>query len=223
MDLANAGNDPSGSVPFAQRFSVLTPPGWEQLPLEGASGAWIDDLADAVLAGRPRDSVAGLRRSLKQSLSALAAQAAELDLISAFVALPQGDPPALIPATIVFARLPIPEGSDPIDLLVQLAMNDATATHVELDASVALRTVKDQSLRPESVVPDGTDLPDDVAAELATVRQAGIRYVVGVPGDKERWLVAELSVTVPAGPDGDVLITAFGELLDAVMRTLRWK
>ncbi|MFI9616970.1 hypothetical protein ACIHCM_35780 [Streptomyces sp. NPDC052023] len=119
------------------------------------------------------------------------------------------------------ARLPARSGSggsssktsDPAEVAVQLLAGDSATSSSEVDLSTG-EVDGAIAVRRERVAPADSKR----GVELASRR---VEYLLAVPADPSRWLVAAFS-TIGAGSPRDELADAMVEWFDALMTTFRW-
>lgn len=188
-------------------YQLMMPPGWVQIPLGGVEDAGTESAVDrAVATGFAkvgRDQAAPLRRTLRQELLALAADARRGGGLDLYLLV---ESPGELPvdAALVVTEVPAGPGgavADPAHLLADLGGRDATASVVELRfAGPALRLETRRASRQNDPFP----LPGP------SIR---IQYLVAVPGGGRQLL---LTFTTTTAPVADALVTLF----DAIAATL---
>jgi hypothetical protein len=197
-------------------YSIILPPGWVGIPLRDlkAQDAAVRKIVDKACASLPdnfpRDKVTPYRLEVERRLRRGVEQAksgAGLDLylpVYQSGSIPLG-------ASFVVAEIAAPVGSptDPKSLL-SLISNDSDSIQYE---SVEVAEVP--AVRRDSFSSAG--LQED--AESASRR---VDYVIPVPHDSSRWVVASFS-TIGVGNPEDEIATATVELFDAIMTTFIWR
>lgn len=193
-------------------YTLVLPPGWARIPVRSGTGQAIrrilDDKVRMLPAKVPRDAVAPYRVKVEGHLRTLAAEARKhggLDLYLP-VDLRNG---SLLAASFVISEgsLTAPDGGPAPDALLRtLADEDGEAAPVGVDGAAALRTER------------------AVGADTSRGIEHGSRrvdYVMPVPGDSSRWLLAIFS-TVISSQERDWFAMLLVELFDAIMSTFRW-
>lgn len=187
-------------------YTLVLPPGWARIPLKAGTTEAIDAvLATAfdlpVDAAQPEDLQA--REASRAGLLELCTAAADNGGLDAYV--PVHGPYAgmsFVVASVCSASVESPEPA----LVVQRLARASGARAVTVDGVRGSRT--------EALAPGAS------AGSAGPTRR--VDYLIPVPGDDGRWIVASLAVTSmddPVGPAVDLLV----ELFDAIMSTFRWK
>lgn len=201
---AYAGNVP---VTAPRGYSVVLPPGWARVPLRTGINEAIAQIVERSFAGRAPQDLAVERRTLHDHLHQVAAAAAAnrgLDLY-----LPVEEIHGYtVAASFIVAELNFSsvQSPDPRMVLARILGRGADARPVTV-AGIA-------SARRESTA----------AADPARGAPAGsrrIEYVLPVPHDLDRWLLASFS-TMGQGDPQDEFAGLLVELFDAIMTTFRW-
>ncbi len=215
-----------------KKFSLLLPPDWTLIdPADPASG--VDEASAAMVRDRPADQRARAQAAVAAQLKALAAEFAG----QGFAALALGVSPLdhRFSAPIVVVRpLDLPDEEDPVNLLVALAGSSPDAQLMEIDHLVGLRLRETDEMPTAEQSLDA--LPQGLREELSAhpdaeelVRREGptmarrVRYLMGLPNDRERWVEIFASVQCPSDPDGVALADAFTETFDALASSFEWK
>ena len=126
---------------------------------------------------------------------------------------------------------------DPVLMLQALAGGDPTATLVEIEGLVAVRThaTVDATQAAEEAQPLLDELladPDvpkveidaaqlDLPEDLRMV-SSRVRYTMGDPDDRDKWIDVQMAVDHPTTPEAEELAQGVIELFDAVISTFRW-
>lgn len=203
-------------------FTVVLPAGWERIDFTGDVDQALSDFRRRVMSRAPRGRDGQLGRALGSEWSAhlkeLAGSGAYCLITSLDVGLFLGQP------TLVVTPLTVPDGQTPMDLLIDIASTDSTATLFDIDKLVALRTISD-SERTNEMVRAMTDADDGAAAgaEGLTVTQRMHRYFLGDPADPGSWAIVSGTTTVMMhGEDSRELLDTYTDLLDDVVGSFRW-
>ncbi|MBK8468272.1 MAG: hypothetical protein IPL45_00330 [Actinomycetales bacterium] len=220
-------------------FAVHVPPGWARLDLTGQLDAQVRGFVAAVLRGVPSDRAALVRPLVHESLSKVAADLASGGAVAMVMPVAPLDGLVASP-TIVFMPLTVPEDQAPMDVLVAVAASDASASVVDVAGLVALRTISTRDAhgdlaealaQAEHLVAGSTEQEPkeqgseaDGTAEGAqlTATATRVRYLIGDPGDANRWVDVLFSVTHSSLPGGNQIGQAAVELFDAMMHSFRW-
>jgi hypothetical protein len=191
-----------------QRYSLVLPPGWARIPIRTGSDAAIQRILDKSFEHVSRDAVATARRELQAKLSTLAAKAAERNGLDLYLPTERMHgftvAASFVVGEVVFDLL---DTADPAMVVAALVSEQASSEQIDVAGSPAARA--------ESVHPGGSDAGAEFGA-----RQ--VDYVIPVPGEVDRWLVATFS-TVGQGEPTDALADLLVELFDAIMTTFRWR
>ena len=207
-----------GSVPGpaggpATGYTVVLPPGWEQIPVRAGTRDAIRKIADRTFAhaadGVPRDKVTPYRIELERRLSDAASQARSRGGVLLYlpVTLRHGAP---LGASFVVSEgsLGSLDGIEPAMVISALAAADAGDGRraVTVDGAVSLRLEHTSPPQPGKGIDYGSRRVD---------------YVIPVPASQDRWLVIAFS-TLGGGDPDDQYARIMVELFDAIMSTFRW-
>jgi hypothetical protein len=196
----------------ATGYSVVLPPGWCRIPVrygaKKAVQAVIDQVLTSVPRNVPRDKIAPYRVELEGKLQTMVREARGKGGIDLYMPLePMHGLPVSASFVVSEGTLGNPgEDVDPVQVVTYLATEDGDEAPVTLDGVPAVRT--EHSADPEPV----------------TEVEAGSRrvdYMVPVPSEQNRWLLAGFS-TLGAGDPDDEFSGALVELFDAIMSTFQW-
>lgn len=215
MSTAEAPAEPTG-------YSLVLPPGWRQIPLDGHATDAVRELVDRAFADVPADvppdTVAGLRRRMQGQLQRALTSAREGGGTELYLPTERmGD--LAVPASFVAGEVRLDgeaarvtgEGADPatvpVRVLARLVAGDATARAVEVGGAPAVRTERTAA----------ADREQQLGVDAGSRR---IDYLIAVPGRPGRWLTMSCSVLEVA--DAPEITELLVELFDAVMTTLRW-
>ena len=198
-------------------YSLVLPPGWLQIPLDGNAGPLLRRLLDRALADMPPDvppdTVATLRRKLQGQLSGTLTSARRSGGTELYLPTERMGG-VLVPASFVVAEVRPDEPTDTSrgDLvgrvLARLLAGDDGARLLDVDGASTLRT-------------EARTDREEVGATGVHAASRRIGYLLAVPGAPGRWLAVSCSV-LEAEDDTDDLAGLLVELFDAVMTTFRW-
>lgn len=216
-----------------KRFEVYCPAGWSHIDLSNDTGRSSRSLALAITASMSVEGRAALVGRVAHQLETAFTGLAEGGAWS--VMLPLTGPTAIaVRPTVVFAPLPLPAGSQPLDALVALAASDPTAEVMDIDPLVALRTSRTEDVT-ESLETRAQDLVGEVLpnanGETPGSRTDGdprvlarrVRYVLGDAQDLDKWADVVFSLTHLHDPDQSELADAAVDAFDALVATFRWR
>ncbi|MGH3166372.1 MAG: hypothetical protein ACRDN0_10825 [Trebonia sp.] len=197
--------------PSAVGYSLVLPPAWRKIPVRSGTGKAIRQIVDQVFAGLPkkvpRDKVTPYRIELTRQLTDAARRARQQGGADLYlpVELQHG---TLVAASFIVSEgsVPSPDGDlEPAHVLATLAV-ESGGRPVTVGGAPAVRS--------EQVAP-----PDpDKGIEFGSRR---VDYILPVPGDAQRWLIAAFSA-LGAGDPEDKFAGLVVELFDAIMSTFRW-
>ena len=209
-----------------KRFQVVVPPGWTMLDLTIEIDPQIRAFVTRRLSGSAPSRAQALRANLTSSLLDVAKSLADGGAVALTIATKPVDGFTGSPTT-VFLPLSVPEGQEPLDVLLAIASTDPTAQAVDVgelvsvrisstsDATEAVRgSLEQASALTGGRAPEGTDRP--------TGEHRHVRYLVGDPGDRDRWVDAAFSVTCTSLPGSSELADSAIELFDTTMQSFRW-
>lgn len=190
-------------------FTMLLPPGWARIPLDGRTPLRVKQLVAQRLSEAPAEVREALRSSLTRELTDTLATAARHGGLDVFLSI---DPVAgmPVPASALVTHLQ-PDGGDPVaGLLERFAAGTGGLDVAELDVVevAAAPAVRRLATRRERVAPVG-DLPGGVL----TATQ--LDYAVPVPGSSG---VLVLTFSTPIEQLGPPLV----QLFDVMATSLRW-
>jgi hypothetical protein len=202
----------SSAVGRATGYSLVLPPGWCRIPVRHGSKKAVQAVVDQVLTSVPRnvsrDKIAPYRVELEGKLQTMVREARGKGGIDLYMPL---EPIHGLPVSASFVvsegTLGNPgEEADPVQVVAFLATQGGDGAPVEVDGMPAVRT------------------EHTVLAEPAAEVEAGSRrvdYMIPVPSEQNRWLLAGFS-TLGAGDPDDEFSGALVELFDAIMSTFKW-
>ena len=194
-------------------YNLILPPGWERIPVRSGTSQAIkqilDDRLRTLSAKVSRDAVTPYRVMIEGNLRKIAAEARKHGGLDLYLPVDFRNG-SLIAASFVISQGTLAGGGDgnpaPAALLTALTEDDNTAAPVGVDGGPALRR--------EHLVP----------ADASRGTEYGSRrvdYVMPLPGDGSRWLVAAFSAVV-SETTPDWFAKLLVELFDAIMSTFRW-
>ena len=228
------GNDeqmPRDREPFA----CLLPPWWGMVTMGAPVQTQVDQAVERMVPDSlgidVRTHRAGLRRSIRASVDEMASQGVHAWLYEA------EDLDGLRTGASM-AVLPMPEWEDtrPIDAVLALATQDATAEVVGEDDRVVVRFTSHSSLEEElraaaNELPDAgqpVQVPDqdgaqapDLDSVIARARSADYLYFAGDPESDEDWVCAVVTVAATESELEGELMTVMVELFDLIVRSIR--
>lgn len=219
---------------MANRFDILLPPGWSRFDLERDHNLAFDSLVNAIARQAPPSQQPAVRSLAQRDLGPRLREFADHGVSCLVMPTTTGFTDPLRPV-VTFRPILVPEESDPLLMLRALVGADPTAeladveglvavrTHATADASQAARDaqpVLDEVLVDPAIPKievDPAEVPDDV--ELVSSR---VRYTMGDPDDRAKWVDVQMAVDHPATPEAEELARGVIELFDAVISTFRW-
>jgi hypothetical protein len=200
--------EPNGAI---AGYTLVLPPGWARIPVRSGTSQAIKRILDDKLRTLPvkvsRDAILPYRVMIEGHLRKIAAEARKQGGLDLYLPIDFRN------GSLISASFVISEGTlaasgrepAPADLLTALAEDDDAAT-VSVGNSPSLR--KEHFARADPV--SGT--------EYGSRR---VDYVMPVPDDDSRWLIAAFSTVVnEEAPDWFAKLLV--ELFDAIMSTFRW-
>ncbi|MHB1008362.1 MAG: hypothetical protein ACYC1E_03775 [Propionibacteriaceae bacterium] len=209
-----------------KQFQMIVPPGWFMIDLTTGVDEQVDEFVGLRLASAPRDRARSVRPMLTKSLKEVAHTFADGGAVALTLATDPADGSVDSPTT-VFVPLAVPAGQQPIDMLLAVASSDPSATSVDVgdlvgvrisesvDATIAVRG----GLRHAAAI---VEAPVDAEASALTAQRHHVRYLMGDPGDPERWVDAAFSVTSTSLPGSAEVAEALIELFDETIQSFRW-
>jgi hypothetical protein len=200
----------SGSLAGVRDFTMLVPPGWARIRLDGRAPLRVKNLVAARLSAAPAAVRESLRTSLTREVTAAVTTATRHGGLDVFLSV---DPVAgmPVPASAMVTHLVLEGDGDPLAALLESL---STGRHgvevgsvdvVEVAGAPALRR---SSTRRETVPPAG-DLPGGV------LNATQLEYFVPVPGGGG---VLVLTFGTPIEQLGPPLV----ELFDVMASSFRW-
>jgi hypothetical protein len=195
----------------AAGYTLVMPPGWEQIPLRQGTGDAVKKILDNAFSrlgpDLPRDRVTPYRKELERRLSRLISQARSSGGFCLYL------PVEYVYQARVAASFVVSQGSlgsdsqiDPAAVLSRLISGEEQAQPVAVDGVTAARIERVAPPDPDTEVEQGSRRVD---------------YVIPVPGQHDQWLVVAFS-TLGGGDPEDEYARLQAELFDAIMGTFRW-
>src|SRR5487761_148551 len=191
-------------------YTLVLPPGWERIPVRSETNQAIKAILDAQFrklpAKTPRDKIMPYRVRVEGYLRKAAAQARKQGGIDLYlpVEFRNGTP---LPASFVISEGSLATGGTlaSADLIAGFAEHDGDSATTTIAGGIALRS--ERAAQPEATG----------EGEYASRR---VHYIVPVPGEGGRWLLAAFSVI--AGEDAPGwFANLLVELFAAMMSTFR--
>lgn len=213
-----------------KEFAIYCPRGWSRIDLtrdEDAIRRQVDAVADRLTRSAPPERRVRARGLVMSRLGQVARSLAEGGAVS--IMLPMDDPVVVpIRPVIALAPLQVPEGREPMDVLLSMASADASAEVVDVDGVVALRLSSTDDVT-ESFVRDAGDLLEQGGATVESdepsedrVVARRVRYLIGVPEDPDRWVDILFSIEHLDDQEQRELGDAAIGLFDELAKTFRW-
>ena len=185
-------------------YTVVLPPGWVRIGLRDPreTDAGVKHALDTAFAGYGRDQVAQIRREAEQDLREQIAAAKQADGLDLYLPVSMTRT-MMVPASFVVSegRFDTQEEVDAKEMVLSLAASTPEAEVAAVDGSIAIR-VRKVVAGIEGKAPDSTR----------------VEYIIAVPQDPKRWLVAGFSTL-----GTDELADLLADLFDAIMSTFYWR
>ncbi len=214
-----------------KRFRMLVPPDWVLVDLAGDVTGAVGQVVSGMARGLPAESARAVRTVATPHLEEMTRSLAEDGAFAVMMQAMSLDEVAVQP-TMVVAPLPLAEGEDPVDALVALVASDPSASLMDLDDVVALRTETSEVLD-RDLSPGMEALPADLAVKA---RQAAasldvmahrvahrVHYLMGDPARPGSWVSLVASVQVPDDEIGVQLWEAYEPLFDDLAKSFVWE
>lgn len=216
-------------------YRFYLPPGWVRLDLtDRDSGDHVDAVAKRIVRSAPLSGQPALRKLVQEGLVDRVAALREQGVGVVLLPLDLVDPDPARPV-VAFANLPASD-ADPLDLVQAIALGDPSASVIDIEGLVALRTraTADVTEKFLAVYAPWSDvhasagpMPEPYASTAVGLAPSGLRservgYLVGDPDHPDRWISAQFSVEVPDTEAGTALADRQIGLFDAVMSTFGW-
>lgn len=197
-------------------YTIVLPPGWRRIPLRGGAASTDKAVRKAVSETLrtlprevPRDRLAAFRAESEGRLLRMAEKVRQQGGVDLYL------PVQAMRGIPISASFVVSEGSlgsaepvEPAQLVTYLATDGSSGerTLATVDGAVSLRVEHVAEPEPEAEV---------------QARTRRVDYIVSVPGEPNRWLIAAFS-TLDDGDPGDRLASLLTQLFDAMMSTFRW-
>ena len=187
-------------------YTLVLPPGWTRVPLRAGTEEAIAQIVELRFAGQPRELGAD-RQALEALLRDLTSRAASDNGLDLYLPTERMHG-FTVAASFVVAEFGFEsmENPDANEILARLVSKRGGARTVSLADTTAARSEAVASPDPARDLPFGSRRVD---------------YVLPVPNDADRWLVATFS-TIGQGDPQDDFVALLVELFDAIMSTFRW-
>jgi hypothetical protein len=200
-------------------FAMVIPPGWTRIDLTADVATQAGQLV-ATLRSQLVDGPSGLDVLLEEMIGdGLAAAAA-----SGAVAMIMPADPRIGGSASVMIR-PFEHTGDPVDAVVRLAARDSSATLIDVEGLVCLRTLAREAVDApdrETVARLTTLAPGKVGSIVGPKSAVRVRYIVGDPNDATLWADVLGSTTTDDVEAGQELVNATVQVFDAMVATFRW-
>jgi len=207
-----------------KQFEILVPPGWVMFDLRDEIKPQVAAFVRQRVSRHSRaDSV---RPLLTEALTKTATELADGGAVAMTVAIEPPDGLSGSPISI-FMPLAVPEDKEPLDLLLAVASSDPSAQAIDVGDLVAIRlsATSDATAAVGDAVAEAATLMADDGVNLGagfTAQRLTVRYLMGDPGDRERWADVSFSVTGTSRSGSAEIAAALVELFDATIQTFRW-
>jgi hypothetical protein len=196
-------------APVVRDFTMLLPPGWARIPLDGRTPARVKALVSERLSAAPAAQRQALRTALTREITDTLATAARHGGLDVFLSL---DPVAglPVPASALVTHLEARDDDPLAALFERLAAGGDGVEVLEIDVVevAGAPAVRRRARRREEVAPAG-DLPGGV------LHVTQLEYLVPVPGGGGALVLAFSTPIERLGP-------ALVELFDVMATSLRW-
>lgn len=209
-----------------KQFQILVPPGWFMVDLRDDLDAQIERFVSLRLAGVPRDRARSVSPTLRKSLAEATRSLSDGGAVGLTLPVEVDDALAATPMA-VYMPLAVPDGQDPIDVLLAVAASDMSAKTVDVGDLVSIRLSEDVDAT--ASVQDGLsqaanilNAPIGQEAVGMTATRHHVRYLMGDPGDAERWVDVAFSVTSTSLSGSVDLAEVLIELFDETIQSFRW-
>ncbi|GHB15052.1 hypothetical protein [Streptomyces umbrinus] len=195
-------------------FNLVTPPGWDTIPLHQGTDEAMDHVIRKAVAqlpvGFPKDDIPQARLKLAKEIKKVVRRARSKGGLTLYLPTERLNGITLPVSIVASEPIEIPSvrpDSGPETVMMALASETPGAEMRELDHTAALRS--------EREVPASTSQGIEVAHRR-------VEYFVPVPDSTpDKYLTFSFSALI--APDSDPAFTdALVELFDAVMSTFRW-
>ena len=217
-------------------FTLTLPPGWARVDLTDDVARSLDRFVSLVARQVPPTRQPGLRQLLNEHLIPRLSEFAQHGVACVVIPTAPGYEQPVRPV-MTFTPIPALDDVDPLLMLQALAGEDASAELVDVEGLVAVRThatvdatqtaqdvqpVLDQALTDPSLPRLDVDLAAlDIPAGMGLV-SSRVRYTMGNPDDRDKWIDVQMAVDHPTTPEAEELALGAISLFDAVISTFRW-
>jgi hypothetical protein len=202
----------SGTPADISGYTLVLPPGWDHIPVRRGTKEAIKNILDRKFRSYPenasRDAIFRHRVEMEGKLRKAATEARKKGGTELYLPV-DTQHGVTIPASFVVSEgsVSAPDGADPAEVVALLAAETDSSKPVTVDGAFGLRIERVTAPDPAQ----DTELPSRC-----------VDYILSVPGDPGRWLLAAFS-TFGAGDTGDGFAGLLVELFDAIISTFRWK
>lgn len=214
-------------------FEIVVPIGWVRLDLTTDVTGTVTALAFRLARRAPLDDRPRLVNYLREQLLGFARGLAEGGAVAVLMST---EPLDVLPTRplIVMVPLTVPDGAEPMDMLMGVASSDPTAKVIDLEDLVALRVTSTNDIserfaeKYESEAPRlgiSLDPPHETpAADTPDISMVStrVRYLIGDPADRDRWVDVFFAIDHPDDPLVSELVDSTVGLFDAQVQTFRW-
>jgi hypothetical protein len=193
-------------------YTLVLPPGWDHIPVRKGTNEAIRNILDRKFRSYPenasRDTVFRHRVEMEAKLRKSAAEARKSGGTELYLPV-ETQHGVAIPASFLVSEGSVGalDDADPGKVIAFLAAESGTGKPVTVDGAIGLRTERITAPDPSH----DTELPSRC-----------VDYILSVPGDPGRWVLAAFSTFGGGDPD-DGFAGLLVELFDAIISTFRWK
>lgn len=212
-----------------RRYEFVLPPGWVRIDLRVPYEDQVGSLLDLMVAqgGGARDDARPKLAASKQLL-AVCARAKESQVLDLVLPTQRFDGRGL---NCSFGIAPFPgvPNVDPLEAMASVASRDQSASLVEIEDLVALRTRGRRQKDADAFTDQVEELAAEVGAEVLSAELRAsevwaetVRYMIGHPDRPDDWIVVDFHTTDGGTPESKEITDALVELFDAIMETMRF-
>lgn len=215
-----------------RQFSVMLPPGWAQFDLTVPVKGPVRLAVEEMLRNIPDESRDSLRQELLPTITQALTNLSANGAIAAYMSVDNPGTAAVFP---VVAIRPVDfsidgEEIDPLDHLVALvAANEVELLDIPGMVGIRRSVDRDASAAFRAKL---TELPAEVKASMGDAGKAAaaearrltrqVEYTIGVPGTKDCWMAVSAELSTVAAGEGEDVLEAVTEFLDAWVGTVDW-